>query len=193
MAEWGRHVWTLVLCGALVVPASLYAIDTPGRVERIYLPAGVDIAAVRQAMADARSRLAAPACQEVFSEFDGQDGRSLATVLASRNETGAGYLDWLSFYDGASAPPCLNRQLARFAFTVMGSPIIYVCPGFAGLLHRYPDEAVATLIHEELHSLGLGENPPSSRHIQERVLDRCFSARSSRRTRIATTRSAPKR
>ena len=33
--------------------------------------------------------------------------------------------------------------------------------------------AVATLIHEALHTLGLGENPPSSTEITERVLRRC--------------------
>jgi hypothetical protein len=29
------------------------------------------------------------------------------------------------------------------------------------------------VIHEVLHSLGLGENPPSSDHITERVRARC--------------------
>jgi hypothetical protein len=51
--------------------------------------------------------------------------------------------------------------------------VVYICPGFAAFDRRYPDEAEATLIHEALHSLGLGENPPSSRHIQARVRARC--------------------
>jgi len=33
--------------------------------------------------------------------------------------------------------------------------------------------AEAALIHEALHSPGLGENPPSSDYISERVLARC--------------------
>ena len=31
----------------------------------------------------------------------------------------------------------------------------------------------ATLIHEALHTLGLGENPPTSREITSRVVSRC--------------------
>jgi hypothetical protein len=146
--------------------------------ERIHLTAAADVAAIQQALAEARSRLEGEACQGLFAEFEGLDGRPLTAVLEGRGETGASYLGWLIFYDGAGAEPCWNRQLARFAFTVPRSPIIYVCPGFAGVLRRQPDEAVATLIHETLHSLGLGENPPSSRHIQQRVLARCFSPRS---------------
>ncbi len=38
---------------------------------------------------------------------------------------------------------------------------------------QQPDYVVATLIHEILHTLGLGENPPSSREITARVLARC--------------------
>jgi hypothetical protein len=194
LAGSGRCASALVFCGGLLLPPLLDAGETPAAgVERIHLPASADVAAVRQALADARSRLAASACQGLFTEFAGQDGRPLAAVLEGRGETGASYLDWLIFYDGAGAEPCWNRQLARFAFTVPGSPVIYVCPGFAGVLRHYSDEAVATLIHETLHSLGLGENPPSSRHIQERVLERCFPARSSKGTRIAASRSAAKR
>ena len=35
--------------------------------------------------------------------------------------------------------------------------------------------ARAVIIHEALHSLGLGENPPSSQAITARVLNRCGS------------------
>jgi hypothetical protein len=194
LAGRGRHASALLLCSGLLLPASAIAGEVPEkRVERVHLPASADAAAVRQALAEAGSRLEASACQGLFTEFESQDGRPLAAVLESRSETGASYLRWLMFYDGAGTEPCWNRQLARFAFTVPGSPVIHVCPGFAGVLRRYPEEAVATLIHATLHSLGLGENPPSSRHIQERVLARCFPARSSKGTRIAASRSAPKR
>jgi len=190
----GRHASALALSGSLLLSASLRAGETPAQgAERIHLRASADVAGLQQALAEARSRLAESACQGLFSEFESQDGRTLAAVLESREETGASYLGWLSFYDGAGTEPCWNRQLARFAFTVPGSPVIYVCPGFAGVLRRYPEEAVATLIHESLHSLGLGENPPSSREIQQRVLERCFPARSSKGARIAATRSAPRR
>jgi len=36
-----------------------------------------------------------------------------------------------------------------------------------------PSQTEAFLIHEELHSLGLGENPPSPKEITARVLALC--------------------
>jgi len=36
-----------------------------------------------------------------------------------------------------------------------------------------PFLADVALIHESLHSLGLGENPPSSSEITSRVISRC--------------------
>ena len=36
-----------------------------------------------------------------------------------------------------------------------------------------PGFAAALVIHEELHVLGLGENPPSAREITARVVARC--------------------
>jgi hypothetical protein len=35
--------------------------------------------------------------------------------------------------------------------------------------------AEAVIIHEMLHTLGLGENPPSSTEITFRVLNRCMN------------------
>jgi len=184
----------LVLGGGLLVPSFLAASESaPKRVERIHVARSGDAAALRQALTEAASRLKAPACQGLLTEFEGEDGRPLAAVLEERADTAESYLGLLSFYDGAGAEACWNRQLARFAFTVRGSPIIYVCPGFAGVLGHYHDEAVATIIHEALHSLGLGENPPSSRQIQGRVLVRCFATPPSRETKVAGSRSAPKR
>jgi hypothetical protein len=194
LASWGRRASAFTFCGGLLLQALANADETLVRpAERIHLTTAADVAAVQQALAEARSRLEGEACQGLFAEFEGPDGRPLTAVLEGRGETGASYLGWLIFYDGAGTEPCWNRQLTRFAFTVPRSPIIYVCPGFASVLRRQPDEAVATLIHESLHSLGLGENPPSSRHIQERVLARCFSPRSSRAVKIAGSRSASKR
>jgi hypothetical protein len=37
-----------------------------------------------------------------------------------------------------------------------------------------PSKVEAVTIHEALHTLGLGENPPSSREITARVVERCF-------------------
>ena len=52
--------------------------------------------------------------------------------------------------------------------------MVYVCGrAFKKLADRNPVMAQAVVIHEALHTLGLGENPPSSTEITARVLARC--------------------
>lgn len=46
---------------------------------------------------------------------------------------------------------------------------------FVRQVGRNPRHAEATLLHEALHSLGLGENPPSPDYITERVEARCWA------------------
>jgi hypothetical protein len=49
--------------------------------------------------------------------------------------------------------------------------VVFICFRQLSLLRREEQEAV--LIHEMLHSLGLGENPPESVAITAQVLKRC--------------------
>jgi hypothetical protein len=39
---------------------------------------------------------------------------------------------------------------------------------------RNPVHIAALLIHEMMHTLGLGENPPNAEAITARVLERCW-------------------
>jgi hypothetical protein len=57
------------------------------------------------------------------------------------------------------------------AFTHPGAQVIRVC----GRQFRDHDSESATIIviHEFLHTLGLGENPPTSQEITARVAARC--------------------
>jgi len=50
---------------------------------------------------------------------------------------------------------------------------VFVCPNFRKEAERDPWSAENWIIHEMLHTLGLGENPPSSREITQRVNERC--------------------
>jgi hypothetical protein len=69
-------------------------------------------------------------------------------------------------------PRC--RQEETLAIAAVGSRAVYVCPrAIVAWAHRNRAWAEATLIHEALHTLGLGENPPSSVEITERVIQRC--------------------
>ena len=60
------------------------------------------------------------------------------------------------------------------AYTAAGSRVVFVCGRrFQDLWRREPWMAKIVVIHEALHTLGLGENPPSSEQITQRVRDRC--------------------
>jgi hypothetical protein len=124
------------------------------------------------AVRDASSRLSAPACQQIFSDFRDAAGRTLQENLAALGQTGQSYLDLLLFYDGYGMTRCQDRH--TFASTSPGSRVVFICsPQFREKQRRDPGVAGAVILHEALHSLGLGENPPSSKEITAGVLSRC--------------------
>jgi hypothetical protein len=53
------------------------------------------------------------------------------------------------------------------------SRYVYVCPQFREYQDRRPELAPVLVIHEALHTLGLGENPPTSTEITSRIAARC--------------------
>ena len=60
------------------------------------------------------------------------------------------------------------------AFTSVGSDTVFVCArSFVRVAQRDPALAEMVLIHEALHTLGLGENPPTSGEITARIEERC--------------------
>jgi hypothetical protein len=127
---------------------------------------------VGRALRGAHRRLAYPGCQAVFSDFTESSGRTLQDVLDERGETGQGHLQGLFFYDGAEARGCGVPGV--LAFTQPGSHVVYVCSQwFREAFATNPSKIEAVIIHESLHSLGLGENPPRSQDITGRVMERC--------------------
>src|SRR5262245_30105596 len=120
--------------------------------------------AVRRALDGAAHRLRAPRCAEVFSSpalRDGE-GRPLLARLAEMETDGPRYLARLSFYDASSTRTCQRDDV--LAFTTVGASHVFVCgPRFVSAWKRGPHLVEITIIHEVLHTLGLGENPPSSR------------------------------
>jgi hypothetical protein len=128
--------------------------------------------AVRWAVAGARQRLERPACQRLFSEFSDTSGRTLQANLDALGRTGADHLGLILFADGSDRRRCKVDN--TFAFTTPGSGVVYVCGrAFRDLAKRDARGAQALIIHELLHTLGLGENPPSSLEITKRVLATC--------------------
>ena len=127
---------------------------------------------VRYALSRATRRLATPKCQRIFQEFRDGAGRPLQERLDAEAQTGEANLASLLLYDGWAQQRCRTKR--TLALAVPGSRVILVCtPQFVDLAERNPRIAAAILIHEQLHALGLGENPPTSAEITERVMTQC--------------------
>ena len=120
----------------------------------------------------ARVRLSEPRCQQVLDDFGDSEGRPLRARLEETGRTPEDYLGLIVFYDGRKHPRCGQKGI--LAVTQVGSRVVWVCPEELYMsARRDPVWSDAALIHEALHTLGLGENPPSSREITSRVIRRC--------------------
>jgi len=132
-------------------------------------------AVVRIAALEAYRRMGSDRCREIFSEFRDASGRTLQESLDSVGRTGQSYFEWLWFVDAHAGGRCVQTDV--LVFTVPGSRVISYCGDrfTRQLSRRGLGSLAALLIHEELHSLGLGENPPSSDEITRHVESRCGS------------------
>jgi len=122
----------------------------------------------------AAERLAQEPCALILTEFSDQEtGRPLAEKFLSSWEGVPGYVSTLTYRPGAEDGPCRNSSVA--AYTSRGSSVVYVCKKrFLRLQASREQNLPATiLIHEALHTLGLGENPPTTEEITARVEARC--------------------
>jgi hypothetical protein len=125
---------------------------------------------VVEAIRGAARRLGYPRCQALFTTFTDRKGRPLREALDSEGLAPVDQLGRIFFYDG-SASGCASRQLA---YTEPGSHVVFVCGDrFRSLAQQNPTYLEAAIIHESLHTLGLGENPPSWEEITARVLEAC--------------------
>jgi hypothetical protein len=144
----------------------------PPSVKRVRLPGRFSARVVENALAGARRRLRDENCQRIYTDFEDPQGRPLRAALDRVGATGEEYLDTLVFYDGTRMSQCERRNV--LAFTARGSQVIFVCAAqFQEAARHDPFFTEAALIHESLHSLGLGENPPTSVAITRRVMGRC--------------------
>jgi hypothetical protein len=129
-------------------------------------------AGLARVLAMAEEKLARPECREIFSDFHDAGGRPLVRLLEETGRDGPGLLRALRFADGSPSSQCLNRY--TLAWTHPGMQTVYLCGlRFADSAHFNPRFTANLLIHESLHSLGLGENPPASLEITRQVSTRC--------------------
>jgi len=164
--------WTVCI-GRCVLTAAVVATVTPASsagTRRASLTPR-DAAALERARGGAARRLANAECRKVFSDFE--DGRGLAIdrKLEAWGVDPAEYIRMVAFVDGTGEDLC-RREDVRL-FSIRNVPRVIVCPGFANLERLRPEFGPVMVIHEVLHTLGLGENPPTSAEITARVEMRC--------------------
>jgi hypothetical protein len=128
-------------------------------------------AAFRAASREARRKLRTRHCQEVFASFRDGSGTPLEAILDRRRRTPEDHFAEILFYDGRFRLECGRPRL--LAFTSPGSRAVFLCGSFAEQTFRSVGYSADILIHEELHTLGLGENPPTSGEITARVEAAC--------------------
>jgi hypothetical protein len=166
----GRR-WRVALAVAAWAASSLVA-DAGEAVGNARLRLPAERMAVAQAIRGAARRLGQAECQALLEEFTDASGRPLRTVLEAQVADVGEYLDRVMFYD---APPeaCEAGPMLAGAVTP-GSRAIRVCGRrFLRAVNESAEHAEAVIIHEMLHSLGLGENPPTSDYITSRVRAQC--------------------
>jgi hypothetical protein len=133
---------------------------------------GKDRVLVKDAINGALRRLAKPRCQQLFTDFTNPDGHTLSDTLAAWGKTPGEALAALYFVEGDGSSQC-RADGTRAAFTVPGSRVIYVCGTRFADRFALRTAGEILLIHELLHALGLGENPPTSAYITDTVSMRC--------------------
>jgi hypothetical protein len=127
--------------------------------------------ALDRARTQATAMLEGEGCRKIFSDFTDAEGRRLQEKLDALGQTPAEYLGTVHFLNGELQPLC--RRSTVQMVTTGKSRYVYVCPQFRQYQDRRPELAPVLVIHEALHTLGLGENPPTSREITGRILARC--------------------
>ena len=170
--RFGKLGLPLLVALILTAPRGLTASE-PARLQLQASPdrSGLETTVAR-AIRSASDKLSSSACQQVFSDFRDSTGRTLQQNLDTVGHTGEGYLALMLFYNGNGMSRCQERSV--YASTSPGSRVIYVCAAqFLERMRRDPGLAAPLIIHEQLHSLGLEENPPDSREITAQVISRC--------------------
>jgi len=171
---WSR--WSLSVCSLGLVTAVTALPPVPaGAGPRTTHLTGWDAAAVERAREGAARRLQSAECQNVFADFRDAEGHTIRENLETWQMSPAEYLRIIPFVDGSREKLCRSSRIALVATPNVRR--VLVCQAFADLQLRQPREAESMVIHELLHTLGLGENPPASLEITRRVDFRCHPGR----------------
>ena len=174
-----RSIMRVSLIAAAVVPLG-NALEAGREPAAPWRPLNAyDRAAIERVKVRAAARLEDASCREILTDFKDDSGRTLESNLEALGVSASGYLLQLSFLDGSVVHECRNLAVAMVA--AHGAPRVFLCPAEAGPVNSRISRiefqrgslAEAMVIHEMLHTLGLGENPPTTFEITERVRARC--------------------
>ena len=159
--------------GTLLLFAAVVSAATPSLdLVRLTNPYHAD--AVRRSLAGAVARLESSRCQQLLTDFRDAKGRTLQENLDTRGETAAAFIGRIMFYDGDLMAACRASGGRTHAFTAPGSRVVFVCgQRFHEGWQRKPGWGEVVVLHEALHSMGLGENPPTSEEITSHVAWSC--------------------
>jgi len=129
-------------------------------------------AAVERALSGAARRLESAECRRIFEDFHDGSGAPLQERLEALGLTAPDYLSYIVFVDGVGSRSCHGGDV--MAVTAPGSRVVHVCGrAFTEAQARSAERAELVVLHEALHTLGLGENPPASLEITRLVGQRC--------------------
>lgn len=159
------------VAAAQMKPVQTTGSGAPRAWPRVHLPDPVARRSVSNALDVASEWLAEPDCAEALSAFSGQAGQSLGDRLAQFSLDLPAYLTLVVFVDGSRETLCVR---GAFAFTSPGSRVVRLCvEELKRIWWQQPRDAVARVIHEVLHTLGQGEDPPTSAELTRMVLKAC--------------------
>ena len=127
---------------------------------------GWDASAVDRARTGALKRLESDECRKVFTDFTDAQGRVAPAEPRGVEPLPAEYIGLIPFLDGTSQALCRKTKTALVASP--GVRRVFVCKTFAEVQLRQPGVTESMVIHEILHTLGLGEAPQARRPDQHR-------------------------
>jgi len=127
--------------------------------------------ALERAARAALERLERPECRQVLSDFRDASGHTIQENLDLLGDTPRSYLARITFREGLDRRRCKNPAI--LAATFIGAREVFICsPQFWQVYRNDPTRVETLIIHEMMHTLGLGENPPTSTEINTRVRKR---------------------
>jgi hypothetical protein len=129
--------------------------------------------AVNKSITAAAEKLEDADCHAVLGDFKiGDTGKTPQDTLDGHGVSAKTYVTtWMRYRNGSGYTTCQDSK--NYFFTSPGSRFVYACKQFSSVGNTNSSLGGDLVIHEMLHSLGLGENPPVAAEITQKVKDRC--------------------